>query len=316
MPSSSYQLAVRLFLTAGFDLTTRAILDTGSGPTLIDRRLLPVDTHLQPLSGLAKMFHEVNGGWIPIAGAVCFAVTLGGRTSYISFGVVNNMSVPATLGTFFIDVATKNIATQEQHVELLDGTKVPIRRREAPEGRPDPSLSAICPCPERLTALLKPGRKTWVQPGTISHVPVRSTCPGHGLVRGRPPIYHKHGLQVAQGLAIMIANEPITTRVMHLGVTRLRLTTDMTIGYIDAHEWPTYEVSESELKELAMPPNRVKDSHLPKVDGLSVPTEWSGAVKAFLQKHSSLWEEKLGLIRGVEHRIRLKPGAIPVGQHP
>jgi len=44
MPSSSYKLVVRLFLTEGFDLTTRAILDTGSGPTLISRQLLPDDT--------------------------------------------------------------------------------------------------------------------------------------------------------------------------------------------------------------------------------------------------------------------------------
>ena len=164
MPSSSYQLAVRLFLTAGFDLTTRAILDTGSGPTLIDRRLLPVDTPLQPLGDLAKMFHDVNGGWLPIVGAVCLGVTLGGQTSYISFGVVNNMSVPAILGTSFIDVATKNIATQEQHVELLNGTKEPIKRRGAPKGHPDASISAVCACPAGVAAQLKPARKTWLQP--------------------------------------------------------------------------------------------------------------------------------------------------------
>jgi len=111
MPSSSYQLAVLFFLTAEFDLTTRAILDTGSGPTLIDRRLLPVDTPLQPLGDLAKMFHDVSGGWLPIVGAVCLGVTFGGQTSYISFGVVNNMSVRAILGTSCFDVATKNIAT-------------------------------------------------------------------------------------------------------------------------------------------------------------------------------------------------------------
>jgi len=139
-------------------------------------------------------------------------------------------------------------------VELLDGTKVPIKRRKAPTGRPDPSISAVCACPEGLTAQLKPARKTWVQPGTIAHVPVRSTYTGHGLVRGRPPLYHKHGLQVAQGPAIIMADEPITIQVMHLGVTPLRLTTDMSIGYIDAHEGPTYEVSESKLKELATPP--------------------------------------------------------------
>ena len=47
-----------------------------------------------------------------------------------------------------------------------------------------------------------------------------------------------------------------------------------------------------------------------------MPAEWSGHVKALLQKHSSLWEGKLGLIRSVEHRIGLKPGAVLVKQHP
>jgi len=175
-------------------------------------------------------------------------------------------------------------------VELLDGKKVPIKRRGAPRGRPDPSISAVCAFPVGLTAQLKPARKTWVQPGKIAHVPVRSTYTGHGLLRGRPPLYHKHGLQVAQGPAKMMENEPITIEVMHLGVTPLRLTTDMTIGYIDAREKPTYEVSESELKELATPPEGVEGSPLPKVDVSSVPAEWSGPVKALLQKHSSLWE--------------------------
>jgi len=55
MPSSSYKLVVRLFLTERFDLTTRAILDTGSGPTLISRQLLPDDTQLQPLGEWASM---------------------------------------------------------------------------------------------------------------------------------------------------------------------------------------------------------------------------------------------------------------------
>ena len=35
-----------------------------------------------------------------------------------------------------------------------------------------------------------------------------------------------------------------------------------------------------------------------------------------MKKHAPLWGGNLGLIRGVEHRIRLKPGAVPVRQHP
>jgi len=48
----------------------------------------------------------------------------------------------------------------------------------------------------------------------------------------------------------------------------------------------------------------------------SVPDEWSGSLKALLKKHAPLWGGNLGLIRGVEHRIRLNTGAVPVRQHP
>jgi len=111
---------------------------------------------------------------------------------------------------------------------------------------------------------------------------------GHELVKGRPAFYHEHGIQVAHGPAVMMENEPVIIEVIQLGVTPVRFTTDTTIGYIDAHEGPTYEVSESELKELATPPKEVEEPALLELNGSSVPTEWSGAVKALLQKHFSL----------------------------
>jgi len=115
------------------------------------------------------MFHDVNGGWLPIVGSVCLGVALGGPTSYISFGVVDIMSVPDILGASFMDIATKSIVTQEQHVKLLIGTKVPIRTDGARKGHPIASVSAVCACPQRGTAKLRPARKTWVKPGTITH---------------------------------------------------------------------------------------------------------------------------------------------------
>jgi len=176
-------------------------------------------------------------------------VALGGQTFYISFGVDDNMSVPAILGASFMDIATKNNATQEQHAELLHGTKVPIRRDGARKGHPIASVSAVCACPQGGTAKLKPARKTWVKPGTIAHIPVKGNYTGHGFVTERPLLYHNHGIQVAQGPAITVAGEPITVQVMHWGATPLRLTTDMTVGFIDSHEGPTYEVPRDEIPE-------------------------------------------------------------------
>jgi len=114
----------------------------------------------------------------------------------------------------------------------------------------------------------------------------------------------------------MVAGEPITVQVMHLGNTPLRLTTDMTVGFIDPYEGPTYEVPRDKIPGRDETSKEEKDSPLPEVDVSSVPDEWSGALEALLKKHAPLWGGNLGLIRGVEHRIHLKPGAVPVRQHP
>jgi len=139
---------------------------------------------------------------------------------------------------------------------------------------------------------------------------------GHGFVTGRPLLYLNYGIQVAQGPAIMVAGEPITVQVMHLGATPLRLTTDMTVGFVDPYAGPTYEVPRDKLPERDETSKEEKDSPLPGVDVSPVPDELSGAFKALLKKHAPLWGGNLGLIRGVEHRIRLKPGDVPVRQHP
>jgi len=114
----------------------------------------------------------------------------------------------------------------------------------------------------------------------------------------------------------MVAGGPITVQVMHLGATPLRLTTDMTVGFIDPYEGPTYEVPWDKIPERDETSKEEKDSPLPGVDVSSVPDEWSGALGALLKKHAPLWGGNLGLIRGLEHRIRLKPGPVPVRQHP
>jgi len=48
----------------------------------------------------------------------------------------------------------------------------------------------------------------------------------------------------------MSESEPFTVQVMNLGTTPLSLTIDMTVGYIDPYERPTYEMSKNALKTL------------------------------------------------------------------
>jgi len=85
----------------------------------------------------------------------------------------------------------------------------------------------------------------------------------------------------------MVAGEPLTVQVMHLGATPLRLTTDMTVGYLDPYEGPTYEVSPNKLKALDGTTQEEKESPLPRVSVSSVPDETSGALEGLL-KHAPL----------------------------
>jgi len=220
------------------------------------------------------MFHDVNGGWLPIVGSVCPGVALGGETSYVSFEFVEKMRVLAILTTSFPDIATKNIATWKTHVKLLTCTNVPIRRDGAPMGHPVAAVSDVCAFPHGGTAKLRPSQKTWVQPGTIAHIPVKSTYTEHGFITRRPPLYQNDGVQVAQGPAIMVTGEPLTVLVMHLGATPLRLTTDMTAGFIDPYEGPSYEVSPDELRQRDGTAKENKESPFPRVDVWSVPEQW------------------------------------------
>jgi len=96
----------------------------------------------------------------------------------------------------------------------------------------------------------------------------------------------------------MVAGEPLPVQVMHLGAMPLRLTTDMTVGYIDPYEGPSYEVSPDELKERDRTAKEEKESPLPGVDASSVPEEWSRAHRALMEKHVPLWGGNLGLIPG------------------
>jgi len=114
----------------------------------------------------------------------------------------------------------------------------------------------------------------------------------------------------------MVPGEPLTVQVMHVGATPVKLTTDVTVGYTDPYQGPAYEVSPEELKKRDWTSKEDKETPLPGVDVSSAPDEWSWALKALLKKKAPLSGGNLGLMRGVENRIRLKPGALPVRQHP
>jgi len=118
--ASNYQVAALLSATTGYEFATRAILDTGSGPTLIRADLLPKGLTLSPPGVLANgLFRDVNRGLLHIIGCVTLWVQLGDQRTPVCFGVVRSMSTPVILGNSYTDQAVRSIDVEHQTVRLM-----------------------------------------------------------------------------------------------------------------------------------------------------------------------------------------------------
>jgi len=146
MPSSFYQVGASFSLPNAWTTTKQVVLAPGSGPTFVNRQLLPAATPLQPLGDMAHMLYDIDGGWLPIVGSALLGVTLGGQTTHLAFGVVNNMSVPAVLGNSCNDVATRNISIEGQLLELKNGRTIPILRNGNKRTPSAPVVSDVWAC--------------------------------------------------------------------------------------------------------------------------------------------------------------------------
>lgn len=296
-----------------------AVLDTGSGPSLIRRELLPAGTVLQPLGDLEDgHFFDLNGGWLPIRGSVMLGVAIGDQVSYNCFGVIDNMSVPVILGNSFNDVSTKGISTEKQYVTLKTGTKVPIIRAQPEEAGATARWNAVCACPQGTAEKLTLAHKLKLKAGTVGHVKVRGKFQGHGLVHGSPKVHAKHGVQVANGPAVLYKDTLHTVQVINPSKKDVRLPVGTVLATVTPFEGPVIEVTEEELHALERKAEKraTATAAQMQIDLGHVPEELREKLKELVVKHQSLWDGTLGLIKNTEHRIRLRPGATPVRQYP
>jgi len=118
-----------MWLDAGPELALRVIFDTGSGVSLVLEALLPPETKVASLDAATAQLLDVNGGLLPITGTVSLQVRVGTYTTPVTCGLVRGMSVPLLLGTYYTDVHVPNICGPKEYIQVLDGCKVPIRRR-------------------------------------------------------------------------------------------------------------------------------------------------------------------------------------------
>jgi len=99
LTGSNYHVTTRVWMQDGHLLATRAIVDTGSGVSLIREDVLPKEVTVRPLDKSTSNMFDANGNILSITGLVTVHVRICRYETTHALGVAHGMSVPLLLGT-------------------------------------------------------------------------------------------------------------------------------------------------------------------------------------------------------------------------
>ena len=310
----------------GHLLATRAIIDTGSGVSLIREDLLPNEVTVCPLDKSTPNMFDVNRNILPITGLVTLHVRIGTYETTDSLGVVQGMSVPLLLGTPDSDAHVPIISGPRNFLQLKDGCRVPILRRGKSVAPVATSTATPCDCSYKGTAKVPMTQQNIIEPKSKGYVKVQTAFQGNGLFTQRQRAFERHRLHVAPGTMMCKTGEPWWLEIIHTGTNKLRLPKGMSLRTIEAYagnisvvtpdQWGTFLHDDGPTAPVASSEpvgNREND---PPIAKKNVPESLCGRLKTLIDQHHGLWDGSLGTLKATEQRMRLKPGAKPVRLYP
>jgi len=175
LTGSNYQVASRIWLEAGRELSLRVIVDTGSGVSLVREALLPPEMKVAPLDVANAQLFDVNGGLLPITGAVTLTVRIGTYSTQVTCGVVRGMSVPLLSGTDYTDFHVPNICGPKGCIQVIDGCKVPIHRRGKTVSFAKANQPGKASAASEADAKVRLARDVVLPPRSRGYVPVQTS---------------------------------------------------------------------------------------------------------------------------------------------
>lgn len=215
----------------------RIILDTGSGASLVCKLLLPKEEELQRWSSKSSYMLDINSGVLPIAGAVTLPAGLGSHKFDMTYGVVENMSVPLLLSTPYDATQVPLICGPECCVRLRNGKTIPILRGEISVALVTVSQSEpACTAREVCTASLRLASEVTLPPSLGVHVDVVTDFTGNGIVHSHPRLARKHQVHVAFGPMHCQAGVPLKSQVMNVGSSLNFFQSGPKFGSVSHHE--------------------------------------------------------------------------------
>jgi len=233
LTGSNYQVAARVWLMKGQEFAARAIIDTGSGVSLIRKDLLPREVTVQAADKSSASMFDINGGLLPIKGTIALHVRIRSYTTEITVGVVPGMSVPMILGNDYTDRHVPAICGPDNYIRMHDGGRVPILRRGGTIAATTQKADMYCACPSSASASVRLAQKTVIQPKSRGYVQVRTAFQGNGMVSPLHRVFDKHQMHLAPETMTCTAGQAWWLEIIYSRKTTERFPAGMNLGFID-----------------------------------------------------------------------------------
>lgn len=318
---------------------TRAVVDSGAGPSVVRMDLLPKGWEEYAIPGPRRTrVSDASGQLLKVRAEVVLTIYVGEYPMTHEFLVVRGLSVPLILGWDFQKAYVETISPKTETIVWDNGSSTRARRSWVGTPLPSPRVHAHPrPTPEAVRLF----RGITLPPRAATLVKVRCDVGGTQLVQERTGAMAHRRVYLQNAILSFTPGEPRGIYLTNLGDTAVNFPKGFTVGLASPHNGPTLSVGQfDEEGELLLvgtqqPPGAPTGGKETKADGQegcettgagdpnrvakpkpgvaweAVPEGLRGKIETLLSDYEGLWAGQLGKVEVTPHRIQLTPEARP-----
>ena len=224
-------------------IPTRAVVDTGAGPSVIRADMLPEGwTEYSSRAPPRTQVSDASGQLRKVNAEVSLTIFVGGTAMEYDFLVVKALSVPLIFGWDFQRNYVDTISPKTQTIKWDDGTSTVAVRRWTGNTRPAPPRRGNKPKAHIGAIRLRKG--VTVGPRCIQAVQVCCSVKGVHLVRERPVQMNRRKVSLHNAIVEFSPGTPRSLYLANIGDAQVHLTKGYVFGTATAYNGPLQVVAD------------------------------------------------------------------------
>ena len=224
-------------------IRTRAVVDTGEGPSVIRADMLPGGwTEYSSRAPPRTHVSDDSGQLLKVNAEVSLTIYVGGTAMEYDFLVVKELSVPLILGWDFQRNYVDTISPKTQTIKWDDGTSTVAVRSWTGNTRPAPPRRGNRPKAHIGAIRIRQG--VTVCPRGIQAVQVRCSVKGVHLVRERPAQMSRRNVLLHNATVEFSPDTPRSLYLTNIGDAPVHLTKGYVVGTATAYNGPPHVVAD------------------------------------------------------------------------